>query len=258
LAQQSAQIFCESFADCCQEQNVSVDVQACSAELALELEREWLGLGVNITYDPYAAGKCLAGQRSSLRCGRTDHELVDPACYEVFVGKLKPGETCHRSEECEEPKSGGSYCDFSGHVGSDPPQGVCTVKQSPPESHAKLGEACLTTCAGNECAPDPAPGAGEGDTSQSNTAKFCFRDDGLYCTDGGTCASLLSLGASCNGGGECAGSAFCAFDTHVCTERRPEGGACVTEVHCQSGDCQDGVCRKLTVSADECRRGSLL
>lgn len=259
FAPQAAQIFCESFAGCCNQQNVPVDTKACSDQLASRFDMEWADLDAGTAYSADAAGECLAALRKGIRCGSPNDDAIEAACEKVFVGKIKPGQPCTESAQCEKPATGSVYCDQSGQVEANPDQGLCTVEQTTPGVHAKLGEACLSTCDGSDCNSIPAPAPGVGDPApQPAPTAFCYRQDGLYCAVGGTCAQLVQLGGACQYDGDCAGTTFCGFDTHVCSAQRPNGGACESDRHCQSGDCQGVVCGEPTISVDACMSGSPL
>lgn len=250
LAPQAAQAFCESFAGCCQQQNVPVDVQACSGKLSADFEESFKELDVKTSYDAAAAGACLAAIRDTVRCGEPDDDALEATCNKIFVGHVKPGGACTQREECEPSAAGRTYCNFDGS--SD--QGVCAVEQTAPAPHAKLGDACLTTCEGNECdsVGVPAPGG-----NNPQPTGFCYLEDGLFCRVD-TCAERLALGAACTGGDICVPGAFCAFETHTCEAPRADGAACQGDDDCFNGSCEDGVCGPHHPSVEHCQSGSPL
>ncbi len=251
---ESARIYCESFAGCCQEQGVPVDVEVCETRLAAQFEEEFKENDATHTYDPNVAGECLAAIRANVQCGATlNAGALGTGCHGAFVGHVKPGEPCLANGDCENPAHGTARCDGSAQDADHPDKGVCMVGVATLE-HDKLGEQCWTGCWDSYC-DSVSPVGPDGKPVSVEIADACFREDGLYCTVDHECAQLLPLGAACHGTEECAGSARCASDTGVCSDPRADGASCGHDSDCQSLDCQNGVCRSTTPSADACRRG---
>jgi hypothetical protein len=119
--------------------------------------------------------------------------------------RCAPGLTCRASvcssaamsgESCLDPDmpcAAGLYCPISGQM-------VCT-------SMGGAGAPC---------------DAGHTDTT---TGRYVECQTGLYCTQSGACAPLLSAGGSCQSDQECDASTFCSSD-HVCAARVALGQGC--------------------------------
>lgn len=252
---EAARLHCESFAGCCAEQNVPVDVAACNRDLAAWLEDRFKADedDGNQTYDPDAAGICLAVARESMSCGAIQWTEELARCSGAFIGHVKLGQPCNRSRDCERSAKGTVRCDGSARDASNEERGVC-IEGISTLVHAKLGEACFYSCADGDCDWIALSGP-DGVAVSAETADVCFREDGLYCTADYECAKLLPLGATCNGDQECSGMAICATDTHVCSDHREVGEFCGSDFDCRSVKCDSGICVDRTPTAEACRGG---
>ncbi len=194
-----------------------------------------------ITYDPVAAGNCLAYFATT--CGAFKNGKSPPPCKATFVGKIADGQPCNRDEVCTSGR-----CEKTGQVSSD-----CPGKCAQP---AKAGGACNSDsdcdgellCINDKCA------AKGGKAGAACNSESC--DAGLFCDysspDGAKCAALGKVGGACIGTEACEKGLYCkAADSQgVCTKPTALGGACTALGGSGSGsgpgggfgECGDGVC----------------
>jgi len=237
-----AAMACEGLSGCCQRSGFMFDVAACKLERTAEIEQNLAEVDTaNVDYDANAAGECLDALDADSSCGEFDDDDAE-ACDRIFRGKLGLGQPCTSSQECR-PQAGQRVSCYSDGVEPE----VCTLRgDGAPSRHGKLGESCYTTCfEGDDCSGDavpvPAPGPGVPAPAPVDPAA-CYRADGLWCDysmASPSCARLLPLGQQCSGYESCAGKAFCASDTSVCSARRANGQRCTSDSECQSGHCSD-------------------
>jgi hypothetical protein len=268
LPKRVADLVCDSTAGCCRSGGFPIDVAACKAGYTAELQA---GLADNlergVRYDATAAGDCLAAAASNIVCGEVN-EAATPACKRIFVGTAAPGQPCTSSRECA-PVAGRTV-----RCGSDDglsPE-VCTANSNDTTPHGKSGEACTSTCSDdNSCdfASTPVPLPGPGGVPEPQPAPVaCYLTDGLFCNSG-HCAPLLAVGEACLDYEACRGTAFCNFNTGLCTAPQPNGSPCDSSRDCQSNNCANdgpvadpasganGVCVSATaVTAAQCTRAS--
>jgi hypothetical protein len=243
LPARAAALACEGLSGCCQRSGFMFDVAACKQEYTAELEQNIAELDTaNVDYDAVAAGECLDALDAHSFCGEFDDDDAE-ACERIFRGKLALGQPCSSSQECRREPGQSVGCNSEDGI---EPQ-VCTRYDDGGSSrHGKEGEACYTTCfEGDDCStgsvpvPAPAPGPGVPAPAPVDPAA-CYRTDGLWCNFGiasPRCARLLPLGEECTSYDSCAGKAFCASDTGVCSAPRANGARCSAADECQSGHC---------------------
>jgi len=216
--------YCAATVSCCASPPSSLaDCEASYAEHSTNLKA--LAKGFQAV-DPKALARCQAAYGGSSQC-KTN--VVWPACRDVLVGTRAIGQSCYQGADCER-SSGEVTCLILN--GSDPDAlGVCT-----PAPHAKLGEACVSTCAtGDKCA-STTYGVGK-------TYALCFEDDGLYCSYAApdpVCTAIVPLGGGCSGTGqECGSGAYCETTCQALSKLgEPCGRACRSELTCAD----DGKC----------------
>lgn len=235
-----AAMMCEGRGGCCERSGFTFDVAGCKQERVAEIEQELVELDTaNVDYDATAAGECLEALEAGSSCGEFDGDDAE-ACDRVFRGKLAPGQPCTSSQECRREPGQSVSCYSEDGIQPE----LCTVFDGGmPSRHGKLGEACFTTCFENDdCSGSAAvPAPGPGVPAPADPAA-CYRSDGLWCDysrASPTCARLLPLGQACTGYESCAGKAFCATDTSVCSAPRANGQPCSADRECQSGNCSD-------------------
>jgi hypothetical protein len=236
LPSKVASLLCRSMADCCQSEGFAFDSDACRAGYLMEVKESLNDYDPQkVTYDEQAAGECLAAAEVSIRCGEVEDDI--PACERIFHGNVALGEPCGESRECQQPDGKRVTCTSEDGFSAQ----VCTVLGDTVTPHAKLGEACFTTCFEDEdCGgAAPVPAGGEEPLPTTEPAA-CYRDEGLFC-DVGTCAKLVALGGPCTDYSSCAGDAFCDFNSQVCTAPRANGEPCEGSNECQSGRCVDSL-----------------
>jgi hypothetical protein len=257
LVTRVADIVCEGRGQCCRNGGVSFDVEYCKQSLAAELEDDLMDQGVNVVYDPEAAGECLEVAAAKAECGRLEDDDAAPACERVFQGTLALGAACSSSRECRAAEGQSVTCSSPDGVAPE----VCRLLKTS-SARGKLGDACNTTCSSNSCdgvaVPEPAPAPGA-PSVEPTPLLVCYRVDGLYCDfDSGACAKLVPQGGACSSYDACAEGSFCDFSTHTCSTPRSDGSACNGDYECRSGNCHYGAdgssycVAKGTLSTDEC------
>lgn len=241
LSARVAAIACEGLGSCCQSSGFTFDVANCKQLRAAQIDQNLLELDTaSVEYDDRAAGECLDALAANSKCGGLDEDGAG-ACERIFRGTIALGEPCTTHEECREERNQRVRCISDDRLGN----GVCTLDEDGiPSRHGEFAEACFTTCfEGDDCsfgsAPVPVPGPGE-PAAQPAEPAACYRADGLWCdfgTGSPSCARLVPLGEPCTGYDSCAGEAFCAGDTGVCSAPRANRQPCSADDECQSGSC---------------------
>lgn len=234
-----AAIACEGLGSCCQRSGFTFDVATCKRERTADIESSIGQVDtVNIDYDAAAAGECLEAFEANSSCGEFDDDDAE-ACERIFRGKLGLGQPCTSREECRRETGQSVSCSSEDGIGPE----VCRLADGgAPSRHGKLGEACNATCfEGDECSivAVPAPAPGEPAPVPVDPAA-CYRSDGLWCDfsmASPSCARLLPVGQQCTSYDACAGKAFCAGDTGVCSAPRANGQPCSSASECQSRHC---------------------
>lgn len=222
----AVEAYCAATVSCCTSPPSSLgDCEASYAEHSTTLKSLVTGFQA---VDPSALARCEAAYRGSTQCNAN---VVWPVCRDVLVGTRGIQESCYQGADCDR-SSGEVTCLILN--GSDPNAlGVCT-----PAPHAKLGEACVSTCTTGEKCASTTYGIGE-------TYALCFEDDGLYCSYADpdpVCAALVPLGGACPGTGqECGSGAYCETTCQALSKLgEPCGRACRTELNCaEDGKCVD-------------------
>lgn len=175
-----------------------------------------------VSYDPAAAGRCLAVQRSSCSSFLLDAPFAT-SCPQAFIGSVAAGGECHFSHQC----APGLWCSGDGCPGTcvpaathgQPCDGVmwsCVASTDP-----RVVSTC-TSRDGQRLCQDRVLGEDEGDQGEACgfadvaepevTASICAPD--LVCTDrfGGTCQTVIPEGGDCSGldtDDRCASGTFC-------------------------------------------------
>lgn len=205
----------------------------------------------NYTYDPNAAGACLAEIRAVLAGCQPTSSSTALSCRSAFQGHLPGGATCTADFECEAPSDGTVSCS----------NGVCVVKR-----RGKLGDPCYWSCH-QDGTSTSCSGSGAISTVQTR----CFDNDGLYCdgttskcamqlangtgcssdaecTSGrcdfasGTCVALATSGQACGFDSDCVDGLYCQSGSRTCAPGQADGAPCTTGRQCKSGSCNGGTC----------------
>lgn len=232
---------CAALESCCRQAGVSFDVAACrtsgGARLQQELDQQYDG--PNVSYDPRAAGDCVAEISAAAWCGQDPDAPPFDACRRAFAGTLPLGAACSRAAECASSAQGQADCDFARG-------GVCASASTAAASpHGKSGDPCAGTCVGNSCDTLMVP---EG----SGSTPWCYRDEGLACSSMQVCVPLLAKGAPCSSI-DCQAGLYCDFPAGVCVDAKPNGQHCNSPYECQSGFCiGSGTCAASRLSEQTC------
>jgi hypothetical protein len=257
-----AHAVCDNVAGCCQKAGLGYDANACMTSVQGIIQ----GLLVNpanaagATYDPNAAGDCLAQVRAAVETCSTStssKNALDSACQRVYAGKSQPGGTCTSSVDCAPTTDGTVTCEIwssSGSDGGSQSGSQCQVRKTP-----KGGEPCGGTTSGG--APPTVVGAcefGESDTFtcdyQTHTCQprgaigaTCESTDNCvttaYCTNG-SCAARVGVGGACDGFSDsCDATSRCDQSTKQCVAKLADGTACTLSSDCAGGSCSSGKCR---------------
>jgi hypothetical protein len=237
---------CDALGTCCQQAGATFDAAACSGEGSARLKQELdqrYG-GPNVTYDPQAAGDCIAELSSATFCGAAGSTPGFDGCRDAFVGTLPPGAACVRAAECARPAQGQADCDLA--------KGVCVQQTTAATSpHGKAGDPCAGTCVGDNCTTLVLP-------KGAAATPWCYRSEGLACGRTSVCEPLQAKGAACSGFG-CVEGSYCDFASSVCVETKANGQHCNSPYECQSGICVDpGTCAASPVTQQICTNGPLL
>ncbi|MBM4341947.1 MAG: hypothetical protein FJ100_01020 [Deltaproteobacteria bacterium] len=217
--------FCHTFVTCEGADIAFSSVPACIAFLGAQFDKEMDGplaliaevKAGKITYDPVAAGNCIAYIASS--CDAFKSGKTPAPCKQTFVGKLADGDSCTRDEVC---KSG--RCQKGATQSS-----LCPGKCAP---IAKAGGACNgdndcegdLLCIEDKCAPKG------GKVGASCSSQSC--EPGLYCNyagpAGATCAELSKEGGACLGSEACVKGLYCknTGSQGACTKPSAVGSPC--------------------------------
>lgn len=236
LPKRVANLLCDSLAGCCKSSGFPVDLAACKAAYTAELRDDLTDDDQRrVHYDAQAAGDCLAAVASNIQCGEVDDDDA-PACERIFVGSVALGQPCDGSRECAPVAGRSVYCESDDGVSP----AVCTASSAITPPHGKAGDACSITCfESDSCAvgdaPVPLPGPGGVPEPQTDPVA-CYRTDGVFC-DAGRYAPLVAVGEVCDGYEACRGTAFCNFNTRLCTAPQPNGSPCESNDNCQSAHC---------------------
>lgn len=172
-----------------------------------------------LTYDPKAAGECLALYKN---CGVMQLKKAPAACAKVFTGSVADGASCTRDEVCKS-----AFCDHSTALSGACP-GKCKAK-------GVAGAACTASdgCSGDLlCIADKctAPGGKAGDACVETSCGA-----GLYCSTGdgvSLCKALVSAGGECDDPKGCQPGLFCganaAGNALVCQVPAKVGAPCAS------------------------------
>lgn len=215
----AAEVVCDTFAPCCQSAGIPIDGAACRATMKKNLEASLEQAdSTKYRYDPDAAGECLGRYHELVgdSC-RLEGDISEP-CEHVFIGTVAEGQPCSTSMECAIGEGDSVDCDSSSS--SEP--GVCVV-----DRRGQSGDPCYWTCisegSGRIC-------TGSGGTEGPGQSR-CFMDDGLYCSDAGTCMAQKDTGAECFQDDECK-SGRCDGSTRLCAARAAIGEPCTSTSDC--------------------------
>ena len=255
-----AHSICDNLAACCAKEGIGYDANNC-----LTAAEGLIQVGVNqataagATYDPAAAGDCIAESRAAaIACNDTTQSKndVSSACNRVYSGKKKPGESCTSSTDCAASADGRVTCDqwsTSSLDGGTTSGSLCQVRKTPTG-----GEPC--GCTGG--APPAVIGAcdyGASDTFACDSASHtcvpraavgaaCTSSDSCvttaYCSSSQKCVARVGVGGACtNFGSECDATSRCDMNTMLCVAKLADGAACRSGTDCTGGRCSSGKCR---------------
>lgn len=206
-----ASAVCDVIAPCCSGLGVSIDPSTCRSTVISTVQASINEANpANYKYDANAAEACLASTRSALASCQSPGN--PGTCDAAFQGKLAKGAVCTSSIECASPSDGTASC--SG--------GVCVVKR-----RGKVGDPCYWSCH-EEGTSTFCSGTG---INELQGQSRCFDNDGLYCSDTGTCTQQKQNGVACSDDQECT-SGRCDFTSSLCVPKGTEGQACTFDSDC--------------------------
>lgn len=245
-----AQALCPPLSTCCSTVGIALTVDKCSTTL-LGLSGNYASANPqNYTYDPAAAGTCIANAPDAIggaTCTMNQTSSADPLCGDVFIGKLAPGAPCTNKIECAHETSDTVSCSQLS-TGAGGAGTVCII-----ERKVTVGQPCYWTCTQEPGGLRTCSGSGSENTPLQGR---CFTNDGLYCGANGQCVAQGKLGASCTGSNSCA-QGFCEWTTHVCTAPALQGGACDTDQGCAEGlYCSAKICTPKLAPGAPCQLSS--
>jgi hypothetical protein len=208
---------CDGLAACCASKGFAFSRTMCEAAVHGGATDGLCPSGT--TYDPQAAGDCVAMERIAYAACTQPASEAAALCERVCVGSTPIGEGCHTTRECQGGQAGTAEC--SRTEGMD---GVCA-----PLVRGQAGDACSRKGAG-----------------QPSGVTRCYASDDLYCASDGTCQRLLPAGATCASDSACQAGTYCAMDG-TCTARKSAGTPCTS-----AGECA-GVCDYGTMKCADAR-----
>jgi hypothetical protein len=231
-----AHAICDGLGPCCKEAGVAFDLANCLSEAAAGFRMQ-IDSATAQKYVPAAGGACVAALRTEMAsCG--GDPIEGHSCdWDLLVGTLPPGSSCHDSKECLPPAT----CFEAGLA-----TGVCVATDSAGE-----GEPCAGDCAGEsgsavgDCSA--APRVSEAGTFVSDHVAACFGDKGLHCGTDAVCHSAGKLGEPCVPGYECVPGTTCDSQNtcvrEVKAKLKPPFAACTSNEECATHACLSGKCR---------------
>ncbi len=278
LGQKIAEKLCPAIATCCSQNGFAKDHETCK-NMATALQRNFAEQKDRhgLTYDPNAAGNCVAQivaayGTCSPRQAMGGVEIE--ACDSFLRGRKAAGERCEESEEC----APGTTCSFGVSSGDSPPANRICIRTKRPA----VGDACLSFENADKLDPSKTYamcGFGDGfycdpktntckarggagtrcvDTTDSSShfnGALC--DDNSYCDyETKNCEPRVAAGGECKSGMECVPTARCDYEAKKCVALKAGGASCSKEDssgECQYGcDAQSGKCRANVIGRDMC------
>jgi hypothetical protein len=263
FAKQFAAAVCEGIVDCCRAGGYSANTPKCES-VAESAFKEIFAVALtsqNVNYDPALAQHCVSAYyEAALGC--TDRDLLHTAatlCNSVFDGAVPLGGVCTVSGECAEDSTYFATCE----------NGVCikgdTASEMGSGTHAKLGEACGSSCQNFSDGSQTCASSGTPPSTAS-----CWINEGLACSSNFVCVEAPQVGQACASSNSCAAGTYCknklcvaqidsgscASDldacsdafycdsaSKMCTPKKANGVACTASQECTGGDCLNGRCR---------------
>lgn len=170
----------------------------------------------------------LEGTCTPLTAGSTP----SPSCGLYVCGGLSVGcpAQCQDDDGCTQD----AWCN----------QGVCEQKRPPGGSCSRARQCTLGFCSDGFCCDSNCSGACDSCALVPGT---CNRVP-AGAAGAPSCAPfvcngvLASCPTECDSGADCAAGNFCTGPRGVCTQKLPDGDACVVNAQCISGNCADGFC----------------
>ena len=270
FALQAAHALCDTIQPCCAQTSYPYDQAACVARMQQEVKED-VKPSPNTTYDPSAAGRCVAKVRElAAKCADPadgDDDAAEEDCKAIYVGTTKTGEACDKSAECAPSPEGRVRCVHYGDLGSpgsvqnrdggtNPPPPVTGSQCTLYKKNAAKGDPCGPNNSKDGGKPPTIVGACEGRVKNAT----------LYCDYKSlTCQPVIAVGQPCMDltSGACAGGGSCTNGT--CAAPGAEGAACDFEgcapgLYCARSSSGDkiggGKCAKEKKTGEACSSGS--
>jgi hypothetical protein len=211
---------CEGLAACCASRNFAFSPTACAAAVRGGVTADSL-CPSGTTYDPQAAGDCIAMARAAYAACSQPVGAAAAVCARICVGSTPVGGTCRSTKECEGGQTGTVQC-----FRAEGPTGVCSQI-----ARGQAGDACDTTCSARSSSQEVecVPVSRKALDAPSGGAR-CYTSDNLYCAMDGTCTAQKPAGAPCNGTDECVG--VCDYGTGRCADAHEDASLDVSAAAC--------------------------
>jgi len=224
---------CGNLGPCCARAGFPYDRAGC---VAYGLEEFEINRPPNTIWDSVEAGKCVDWfARVASSCFAV--ETGDESCENIYRGTLAEGAACESSEECADIRGSEATCYYDGTT----PSGRCAPEFQP--ARGRAGEACLGTCASNDCSFFGSP------TDTGYTV--CHLQDGLICSYSlGVCVPPPALNEPCYDY-YCAVGAYCSYLLLTCQATKPDGESCELDQECTGGRCTDYRCGPQNIASAE-------
>jgi len=230
---------------CCRDENFPYQEPGCRAANEPRLLQHFnaqVFLGGEL--DTEAAKRCLDSIGKVSDGCPVDRSLseLSEACDWLFKGTVPLGGECDASHGCATTREAPLFCQraYEPHSERFMSSGVCVANPPLVAVHQELGDACSSTCIGDDCGgPD--------------AEAMCYTSDGLVCSwQSNQCELQGVSGDPCNGTGDCVSGTYCEFADFKCAPTRPLGAACTEQEQCDSQYCAGSCAHRPRVSADYC------
>jgi hypothetical protein len=238
---------CEGFATFCESNHYPFAQEHCRAEVRNAYANQGLCPASRV-YDPEQAPQCFEVVRRQYSI-RPDWGSTDSvACARMCRSRLHTGAICEHWSDCAQPEEARVSC-----VPMDDSDGprFC-VRQT----RGRRGDRCLETCrdlpkeGGWQCYPT---GPNLADSTLIQLAA-CYQNDGLFCSEDGTCRESIAQGGSCDGFAQCVDGTLCDSDSRKCMKRAEIGFSCTSSSLCvdDSYCSSEGLCAPTKANGSTC------
>jgi hypothetical protein len=231
FAAQATQQVCNALGACCGASSFPFDATECSTVIGPPIAQQFEAEARPGSHlDAAAAQRCLSGIQGIAQSCTAPAGFLNDDCRTVFVGTVPVGGDCNLDDACAPENGVPAVCVVQNLDSPDLP-GTCQLTPTNVVPHGKLGDACTSTCIGQDACI-------ESSSSASRDPAPCYNSDGLYCSLAGQCVAQGTASDSCQGSPECAMHTYC--DTTATRQCQPVlgiGDTCRDQLECESRFC---------------------